>query len=192
MTKRLGLSVFAAFVVVSSFARESVIRDVKIDRPSIFAGLDRVTLSARLLRDGRVSVAVIDRDGYRVRTLAADAPVKSGPAAWQWDGRDDGGSPVPDEAYSWRIDWRNGPAHETWFPANQSPPKMQAIPVRYYDHRGGTPFTDPKSRQMDGPVMKTVVNREPRSKGAVADHWNGFDESGQIYVPGLRDFVTAI
>src|SRR5437773_62864 len=135
MTKRIGLSVFAAFVVVSSFARESVIRDVKIDRPSIFAGLDRVTLSARLLRDGRVSVAVIDRDGYRVRTLAAHVAAKRGVAQWQWDGRDDAGSPVPDEAYSWRIDWRDGAARDTYFPADQPPPAMQAIKVKYYDRR---------------------------------------------------------
>ena len=40
--------------------------------------------------------------------------------------------------------------------------------------------------------MKTVVNREPRGAGAIAEHWNGFDESGSIFLPDLQNFAVAI
>src|SRR5882724_11267242 len=199
----------AMIAATAAAAREKIIDNVRIDRPSILAGLDRVTLSARFLRDGRVTVGVIDRDGYRVRTVARDVSAHSGEVSWQWDGRDDDGSPVPDEAYSWRIDWSSGLAHETWFPANREPAATLSIPARYYDGRGGTlsyvlpvaarvhiqcgtAFRNPKTNATDGAVMKTLVNREPRQQGSVAEHWTGFDESGQIYIPALPGFVTAI
>jgi hypothetical protein len=40
--------------------------------------------------------------------------------------------------------------------------------------------------------MRTIVNREPRTRGLIAEHWTGFDESGAIFIADLKDFVVAI
>ena len=155
-----------------------------------------------------MSASIVDRDGYAVRTLAARAPVAAGRTAWQWDGRDDGNAVVPDEAYSLKIDWQSGAASETWFPAN-APAPLQSIPIRYYDRRGatlvytlprpsrvhiqaGSAVVDRKRGTAEGPVMKTIVNREPRVAGSIAEHWDGMDESGTIYVPDTPHFVISI
>jgi hypothetical protein len=125
-----------------------------------------------------------------------------------WDGRNNSGQLVPDEAYSFKIDWRGAHEKDSYFPAD-TPASMTAIDARAYDRRtatlayvlpypsrvhvqAGTAVVDPKTRQPVGPVMKTVVNRAPRAGGAIAEHWNGFDESGAIFIPDLENFVVAI
>src|SRR3990172_5316456 len=40
--------------------------------------------------------------------------------------------------------------------------------------------------------MKTIVNREPRPAGTVAEHWNGCTSESEIYVPDLPNFAVAI
>jgi hypothetical protein len=125
-----------------------------------------------------------------------------------WDGRDNTGSVVADEAYSFKVDWTNGHASDSYFPANRVEP-MTSVTAKYYDRHGGTlsyelpvpsrvhvqagtATPNPRTKEMDGPVMKTIVNREPRGAGTIAEHWNGRDESGAIFIPDLPDFVTAI
>ncbi|MGH7857175.1 MAG: FlgD immunoglobulin-like domain containing protein, partial [Candidatus Binatia bacterium] len=48
-----------------------------------------------------VQVEIVDRDGYAIRSLEAEAA--GGKLTLDWDGRDRSGSIVPDEAYSLRI-----------------------------------------------------------------------------------------
>jgi flagellar hook assembly protein FlgD len=157
---------------------------------------------------GRATVLIIDRDGYRVRTLAADVPIKAGKTDWLWDGRNDHGVVVPDEAYSLKIDWRSRSKHATYFPGN-TPAAMESVPIGYYDRRGGTllyvlrqpsrvhvqggsAVVDKQANVAEGPVLKTIVNREPRAVGTIAEHWDGYDASGGIYLPDLPNFVISI
>jgi hypothetical protein len=184
------------------------IRSVNVDRQSLnVAAAESATVTIDFGQAGRASVVIVDRDGYPVRTLANAQPA-SGSVALHWDGRDDSGRLVADEAYSLKIDWRGPGGTDTYFPAN-APAAMSAIEVRSYDRRAatlaynlsrasrvhiqaGTAAVDPTTKKLVGPVMKTLVNREPRVSGTVAEHWNGYDESGGIFVPDLEDFVVAI
>jgi hypothetical protein len=184
------------------------IRSVNVDRQSLnVAAAERTTVTIDFSQTGRASVVVVDRDGYPVRALLNAQPA-SGSVTLHWDGRDDSGRMVADEAYSLKVDWRGPEGTETYFPAN-APATMSAIEARSYDRRmatlvyslprasrvhiqAGTAAIDPKTKKLVGPVMKTLVNREPRVSGTIAEHWNGYDESGSIFVPDLKDFVVAI
>lgn len=184
------------------------IRSVKVDRQSLnVAARENATVTIDFAQAGRASVVVVDRDGYPVRTLA-NAQSASGSVTLHWDGRDDSGRLVADEAYSLKVDWRGPKGTDTYFPAN-APATMTAIQARSYDRRtatlvynlprasrvhiqAGTAAVDPKTRRVVGPVMRTLVNREPRVSGMIAEHWNGYDESGGVFVPDLDDFVVAI
>ncbi len=125
-----------------------------------------------------------------------------------WNGRDDGGTIVPDEAYSIKIDIRAGNTTYSYFSAAKSQNEVKAE-IGYYDRQNrvlsyklpkaarihahaGSAVVDPKTQQALGPVLKTLVNREPRIAGAIIEHWSGFDESGTIYVPELPNFVFSI
>lgn len=196
------LSLLAA--VSLSAATPRAIERVTIDRPSINpTSGEHATLTATFARPGTAIVTVVDRDGYPVRTLEP-VRVQPGARSFVWDGRNSGGAVVPDEAYSFRIELQG---IETWFPADH-PASVMSIPVRYYDRQGstlsyelavpsrvhlqaGTALPDEKG-QLQGPVLKTLVNREPRVAGRIAEHWNGLDESGEVYVPALPRFVIAI
>jgi hypothetical protein len=181
---------------------------VTIDRQSMnVAGGESATITIDFAQTGRVSVVVVDRDGYQVRTLA-NAQSAGGSVTLRWDGRDDSGRLVTDEAYSLKVDWRGPHGTDTYFPANQTA-TMSEIEARSYDRRNatlvyslprpsrvhvqaGTAAVDPKTKKLVGPVMKTLVNREPRVSGTIAEHWNGYDESGSVFIPDLDDFVVAI
>jgi len=168
---------------------------------------ETVDLDVTFRKAGRVSVQVVDRDGFVVRSIAAARPVQ-GICSFAWDGRDSGGRVVADEAYAFRIEWRDGKSREVWFPADR-PSAAVAIPPRYFDRRSGTlAYTLPRAsrvhiqagtavfdahgKAVDGPVLKTIVNREPRSSGMVAEHWNGFDDRSGVFIADLEGFAVVI
>jgi flagellar hook assembly protein FlgD len=73
---------------------------------------ERATITIDFAQAGRASVVIIDRDGYLVRTLANAQPAH-GAVAFHWDGRDDRGQLVADEAYSLKVDWRGSKVTDT-------------------------------------------------------------------------------
>lgn len=167
-----------------------------------------VSLGFSLTEEATVTARVLDRDGVPVRTLAREKALSAGTHRLEWDGRDDAGALVPNEAWSFRFDISANGATEMYFPADQ-PAKMVPISGVTYDRRGallrytlpaasrvhlqaGVATTDPKTKVTTGPVLKTVVNREPRAAGVVLDQWNGRDESGTIVVSELPNFVVAV
>lgn len=185
-----------------------LIRSVRVDRQSLnVAAGETVTITVHCSGSGHISILVVDRDGFPVRTLANDQSA-NGSFAVGWDGRDDNGRLVADEAYSLKIRWNGAGKTATYFPADTSQ-EMTSIPPRAYSRRtatltytlpkpsrvhiqAGTTSINPATKKAAGPVMKTIVNREPRTGGTIAEQWNGFDESGSVFLPDLPDFVVAI
>jgi hypothetical protein len=195
---------------VAVAAEPSAISDVSISRPFFNPTLgQKIGISFNLGAPGTLAVLILDRDGYPVRRLVSAKDVEKGKSSFDWDGRDDAGEVVPDEAYSLKIDLRSGEKVESYFPA-KSPAKELGIKDAYYDRRGAVlaynlPFAarvhlqagtaappDPKTHEAGGPVLRTVVNREPRPAGSVIENWNGYDDGATIYVPDLPHFVIAI
>ncbi len=186
------------------------IRDVSISKGFFNPTLgQKIELSFSLGRPGSVTVLVLDRDGFLVRTLAKDKPAKSGKQSLIWDGRGEKGEIVPDEAYSFKVDLSDKKGEtQTYFPANNSAQEF-SVKASYYDRRGGilayklpkpsrvhiqagVARIDPETKEPKGPVLKTVVNREPRAGGSVVEAYDGMDESGTIRVSELPNFVMAI
>jgi len=207
--QRLIAALVTFFVVgAASAAAAAVIDRVAVDRHTFNPSAnDSVVISVHFAAPGRLSIDVVDRDGYVVRRLASEIAVESAFSVG-WNGRDDQGGIVPDEAYSLHIVWSSGQRRETYFPA-MTPHEMITVAARYYDRRGGTlaytlavpprvhlqagtALPHGRANSTEGVVMKTIVNRAPRAAGAIAEPWNGFDESGNVYLPDLPNFVIAI
>jgi len=166
---------------------------------------ETATLNVSLARPARLDVQVVDRDGFVVRTLGPTNGV-AGDNLVLWDGRGDSGAIVPDEAWSFRV-VAGGGTDESFPAVNQA--AMMAIsplafsratatiryklPVPSRVHvQAGTISVGPGASPSEGPVLKTIADREPRGSGFVAEHWNGFDASGSIYIPDLPGFAVAI
>lgn len=167
----------------------------------------RVEISFRLSQPGRLTSRVLDRDGFVTRTLADDRMTPAGMVRLDWDGRSDRGEVVPDEAYSVQIDLRDGAGRHTYFPADEAP---REVPVEKIFHdaaqkllryelaepsrvhvQAGSSDIGPQG-QTNGPVLKTIANRVPRTSGLILESWDGMDESGSFSVPGLKNFVLAV
>jgi hypothetical protein len=185
------------------------IRSVAVSRPFFNPSIgQKVQIRVELAKSGTVTVLILDRDGYPVRKLVAEKDVAKGQQAFEWDGRDDFGTIVSDEGYSLKIELVSGGQRSVYFPAKE-PVRDLVAETKYYDRTGavlsykltqaarvhvqaGIARIDPKTKETTGPVLKTLVNREPRPAGAVIENWNGFDEGGTFYIPDLPDFVVAV
>ena len=190
-------------------AEPSAIQNVSISKPFVNPSLgEKIGISFTVAHPGSLTILILDRDGFLVRKLVSAKPVEKGPLSFDWDCREDTAEIVPDEAYSLKVDLSSEGRTETYFPGN-SPGEGLQVKTNYYDRRGaifsyklpkparvhvqaGIARIDPKTKKGDGPVLKTLVNREPRPAGAVVENWNGFDEGGTFYVPDLPQFVMAV
>jgi hypothetical protein len=205
--KALGAGVCALLFVLPATAGTSALLSAA---PASFNPTlgQHVTLTVTTTSAARIRVQVLDRDGYLVRSLPERDVTAAGAHALQWDGRDEAGKVVADEAYSFKASVVTPETTLSYFPAAQ-PARTYAVNADQYSRRNGalmyelpaaarihaqagSAALNEKTKVYDGPVLKTLVNREPRPMGKVVEHWNGFDESGRIYVPDVPHFVTAI
>lgn len=207
----IPLCVLSTFIAVHAAAGSPAIGDVHV-MPAFFnPSLQQVaTLSFTLSSACETSVVVIDRDGVPIRRLLDHVRFAAGRYSVEWNGKDDAGEIVADEAWSFRIEARGGGRSATWFPAlANAAPKMVEIAADSWDPfsgilrytlpfparvhiQAGSAVADPKTKRVDGPIFKTIVNREPRIAGAVIEQWDGLDESRTIRVTDLPHFVIGI
>ncbi|MGH7784729.1 MAG: FlgD immunoglobulin-like domain containing protein, partial [Candidatus Binatia bacterium] len=142
----------------------------------------------------RVTVSILDRDRFVIRTFWAKI-VKQGPQAMKWDGKDDRGVVVPDEAYSIKIEFQGGKHPAVYDPSLKFMPISENPAKRSYSRtdgiltysiartsrvhiEAGEAVKNEKTGEWEGPILKTIVDRQPRIAGAISDKWSGFDEGG--------------
>ena len=200
-----AVCLLASVPIVMDAAPPSRIRSVSIDPPFFNpAARQFATITFHAEAAGTAHVTILDRDRYPVRRLPSRF-VAAGFASFVWDGRDDAGTVVPDEAWNIRIEL----AGETYDPSRDFHPIVDDPQPRVYSRadgilsyrlarpsrvhiEAGQATPNPKTGRNEGPILKTIVNREPRVAGAVVEKWNGFDESGTIRVSVLPHFVISV
>lgn len=155
-----------------------------------------------LQQEAEVEVRILTSDGDPVRRLASAGVWKPGVHRLTWDGRDDAGQVVPDEAYLPVI--------------RATLSDATAVTVDPRDHSGGEVVEDLKvritaskdigytlpapSRVMiragisNGPMLRSLAEWAPRGAGKNIQRWDGRDQSGLIDLrreDGLSVLVTA-
>lgn len=181
------------------------IRDVSIAPPFFnpTAG-QKATIAFRADVAGTVRVTILDRDRFTIRTLAP-VEVQPGVVTVEWDGCDDRSAIVPDEAWSLRIELAGGvydpsldfmpitedPQPRMYSPANGVLSFRLSRPSRVHVQAGQAKRVDGRYTR-EGPMIRTIVDREPRVAGPIVERWNGFDESGTIRVSSLPHFVISV
>ena len=206
MFKRLGIVVICLIAAVHPLEGKAAepaqaIRDVVISKSFFNPSLGQsMEIGFKTTERGTVSVLVVDRDGFPVRTVVHESLLAGGDHSATWDGRNDAGVLVADEAYSLKIDLSGSSGNATYFPADVQETHSDVM-VDYFDRRQGTVVytlaapsrvhmqAGTSRKDQEGPVLKTVVNRQPRPAGSVVEHWDGTDEGGTIRVSELPNFV---
>lgn len=196
-----------AFLVASAAAGESL--SVAVGRqffnPSIGQTID-ITIGTG--SKGPLVVEVLDRDRVLVRALHT-VESKGSPVLARWDGKDQDGRVVPDEAYFVRVrgSRADGPVLYDLSAGFESK-KLDASAISYSRQEGVLSYRLPAPARVHvqvgqaipgksgepnrGPVLRTLSDRRPRPAGAVIDLWNGRDDSGLVEIASLPHFAVSI
>jgi hypothetical protein len=197
-----------ALLVPAANAGERPVQLLVTTTPSFFNPVIGQSAQIRLStpRPGNVTVEILDRDRFVVRTLGP-VPIDKETVA-RWDGKDDAGEVVPDEAYAVRARLVSERGELVYDPGRDFQPQPVSIDSTSYSRVDGvlsyrlerpsrvhiqTGEARPvASGPAQGPVLRTIVDRSPRAGGAVIESWNGMDDSGKVYIPDLQHFAVAI
>ncbi len=97
-----------AFVVTERLKLEpspiTKVSATKVFSPTCECDTDFAVIHFTLRKANRMTLAIVDANRARIRTLLGPVAQKRGRVATTWDGRDEDGAVVPDGAYRTRVD----------------------------------------------------------------------------------------
>ncbi len=156
----------------------------------------KVQLSYTLTQPDKVRISIYDADNGLVRTLAEAVSQNAGKNRITWDGRDEEGQPVPDEAYTFIIETASGAVYD---PTTFSGGVVGDITEAQFDPGGTVGYKLPAPARVlirlgikNGPMLKTLVDWNPRVAGAITEFWDGRDENKLIRLREHKGFSSLI
>ena len=150
---------------------------------------EELAILYRLPRKSKTEVTIYDPDFTTIRTIDSKGFLKAGQHTFIWDGRDLSGKVVPDEAYFFVItaEDENGNT-QTYDPTVFSGGEGNDITQANVD-----PDTKVITYRLpvmarvlirlgvqDGPLLRTLVDWQPRVAGEITEYWNGKDQDNMI------------
>ncbi|TQV86178.1 hypothetical protein FKG94_01080 [Exilibacterium tricleocarpae] len=156
-----------------------------------------VTVTYNVAVPQAVTLRVYDPDQALVRTLLRDVERDQGEHTVSWDGKDDAGTIVPNEAYTFVVEGSKGLLADPW---TVSGGVVEDILDAVFDPSDDTVRYDlPQPARVlirlgvkNGPLYKTLVDWEPRVGGRVTEYWNGRDENQLFDLRAHKDFTALI
>ncbi len=199
--KSLLLILFSIFLGVYglSCSREAfsgqagmLIEDVRIDRVVLTPG-EQAHISFLLTDDASVSLFIYNPDFAAVRTLLSNQSNKAGTLSVAWDGADDSGRPVPDEAYMVGIVATGTDGGKTVYdPTAYSGGKELNLTMETVEVSNGVynlyySLSQPARVSLragihQGPLLKTIIDWQPQPPGDYLVTWDGHDDAGRVKV----------
>jgi hypothetical protein len=149
--------------------------------PSIGKKLD---LHVELRKHAEVSIRVFDPDWNEILVLTDAEKMKKGKNTIQWDGKDKKGTIVPDEAYFFTLEAKSSDgAIEIYDPTAFSGGVEEDLTQASIDKLAGTiKYRLPEMARVDiriglsgGPLLRKLVDWEPRPAGEITEYWDGKD-----------------
>jgi len=175
----------AAPTLVLPDSESKLIGGVKVAKTSFnpFRG-EELGLSVDLKRAAEVTVRVFDADWTEVALLTDSRAMPAGENNLAWPGKDNEGNVVPDEAYFFTVEARSPEDElEVYDPTAFSGGEEADLTEASIDPLlGAIRYRLPQMARVNirvgvsgGPLLKTVVDWEPRVAGQVTDYWDGKD-----------------
>ncbi len=186
----LGISSLAAEAARPvSEAADWAISHVQIEPPAFnpTAG-QSIKIHYHLSASADVTLTIYGPNRELLRELIADVPRAAGHNAEEWGGRDVAGVTVPDEAYFFIITTQAGKRKTVYDPRRHCggecviPKDCKWVPenqvVNYVLPKASRVILRSGGRLSGGPLLRTLVNWEPRPRGACSEPWDGLDSDG--------------
>jgi hypothetical protein len=172
------------------------IADVKVTGSSFNPSKsESVTLTFNVSGAARLTARVVGPDREYVRTILDAAQQPAGAVKVVWNGRDQGGRVVPNEAYFFTIEAEAANGEKAVYdPVTFSGGEFADVTQGQVSRRSGTvsyQLSQPSRVLMRAGIagnsmLKTIVDWEPRSAGAITEYWNGKDGDNLIDVLNLK------
>jgi hypothetical protein len=197
----IGSALLLAVPLLAADPKPMAVTDVSLSRPFFNPSLgQKIGISFTVAEPGNLAVQILDRDGYTVRQLVSGKVIEKGKQSFDWDGRDDAGEIVPDEAYSLKINLESSGRTATYFPADVSDVSLEGVTAAFDPIRGILAYRLPKPARVSlaaissdphkkSSLRQVIVDGEPRTLGAIVEPWNGYDKSAKVNLAersGLR------
>jgi hypothetical protein len=150
-----------------------------------------VAITYELAEPARVTVTVYGPNRERTATVVDGEPRDAGRHRETWDGRDDGGIVVPDEAYFPVVEAESDRGPGRYDPlAHSGGERVNPADIHFNSRDGLISYVLPKASRVlvragldEGPMLATLVNWEPRGPGLSTERWKGRDQQG------VRSFI---
>ncbi|GAG37604.1 unnamed protein product, partial [marine sediment metagenome] len=157
----------------------------------------------RLSKKAGVAIKLYDADNNLVMTLEPEGIDKKGYNERSWDGRDHKGNILPPEAYTYTIEARDLAKKQAYVYDIAEETGGRNLTLRELDFdymTGDITYVLPKAARLrvrvgikeGGPLLRTLVNREPKKAGRGRIKWDGMDSSGVSNLLGNPDLFANI
>ncbi len=173
-------------------ASELTLKNIQVDKSTLKPG-EAVGLSFFLGTDAKITIQVYTPDYNIIRHLITNQARPSGINHVSWDGRDDSGGMVPNEAYLFGIAAKGPDGTQVVYdPTAKSGGEISDVRIQDIDNTPGAykvTYTVPfpsrislKAGIHKGPLLKTLIDWQPMPAGEYVYSWDGMDETGRIRV----------
>ncbi|NWH05404.1 FlgD immunoglobulin-like domain containing protein [Desulfobacter latus] len=157
---------------------------------------ETVGISFFISQRADVTIQIFTPDFDVVRHLTRNESRPGGVNTFKWDGRDDNGKQVPNEAYLVGIEAEtSGGETVVYDPTTVSGGEycdLHIQDVRQTDNIYSIAYSvsspsrvDLKAGVRNGPMLKTLIDWQPKTAGVYTLSWNALDDTGRINVMDL-------
>jgi hypothetical protein len=158
------------------------------------------SLSFHLSRQALVTVTIVGPNHEEIARIADQGELPAGRQTVAWDGRDRNGNIVPDEAYFFVLQAVSGTEGVAIDPLTCSGgERVIAVDVRSLEDGARLSYQLPKACRVlvragvvKGPLVKTIVNWQPRTKGLILENWDGRDSDNLRHILEIPDAKIAV
>ncbi|MEA3467531.1 MAG: hypothetical protein U9R57_04820 [Thermodesulfobacteriota bacterium] len=158
---------------------------------------EAVTISWHISRPSKALVQIFDPDMLLIRELVPENTGNPGLCEVTWGGKDPDGNIIPDEAYFFTIEANDYKGELTHYdPITFSGGKNFDCPVEFDSSKQLISYNLAQDSRVlirtgitHGPLLKTIVNWEPRLVGVHEEPWDGKDASGVINAADQKGFT---
>lgn len=152
----------------------------------------KIDLSLTPLKTGKIKVKIVDEDGFHIKDIITDSLITANtPVSFEWDGKDEKGRIVPDEAYFPIITIKNEAGSTVFNPLLTSGGEnIYATNITYQRLNQMVSYTLKEPSRIllrigykKGALLKTLIDMKPCLKGTSSMFWNGKDEDEMYLLP---------
>ena len=203
--KKTGWYFWTAFLLISlllmpQLQAAGLIHFGQYSRQEFFpARGERFKIPFILTDKAEVSIDLLSPDGETIRRLHSGKLLDKGRHVLEWDGRDNDGIIVPDEAWIPVLHARSGERTVTVDPRDTSGGEVVEVKLQKNDHRSYRYHLPVAARVSiragidGGPLLKVLADWGPHAAGNNILYWNGFDADNLIDIraSGRQKLVVA-